>query len=565
MSKANLQQSLNQASARITELEAQATNPRVQNSVQSPSWNANNGDFQEEGGELLRQELKRISEEADGLRGKLSAFEHADKVQEEGSISVAEQISGHVEEIRQELTARHESRVKQAEERYNARTQSMKEMLNKRLASTRAETQQKIDASVSQATEELKLKYNQEMNGLKQRHATEIAELRLHSASTARNYLQSASLVSSDSQTGPWDPTEAEIRDMLQSNQLARKLVMNSLGNRERKAREEERQKFQEQLGDMESTVAKAKKDAEVMVEKRFAVKFNLTENRMRSANAKIEHIQTAVKETPEKPVGEVWAIAKDAKPPAPAAKTTAAQGPVPSTSTTQSDVNGSQSSLPATEKVASSIPAPKNPFASVPTPNQVAAPGHRQPSPALGGSFGRPSIPTKEQSTISQAKDQANPQPSIETASLQQPSHAPQNSSLQIIDSSSGSNADQIAPTGGSASNRGQQSGLPIPRGGRGGAQARGTGQRGRGNSNIGRPGGRGSGLGRGSVQAVNATLAQNAQGVAQGQSSPRGNKSMNPNAQQFVPQKRSREESGQEASDNAGDEKRLKGGDTS
>ena len=43
-----------------------------------------------------------------------------------------------------------------------------------------------------------------------------------------------------------------------------------------------------------------------------------MAENRTKQANAKLEVVAKAAVDTPDKPVRDVWEIAKDAKPPPP-------------------------------------------------------------------------------------------------------------------------------------------------------------------------------------------------------------------------------------------------------
>ena len=547
LSQANSQESLAQANARIADLEAQQVKSSTATSQQSTSG-VDSDQAEDEGHSALCAELNRLREEADDLQAKLSSFEHAEQVQE-GSISVADQISAQVEDIRKELTARHESRVKQAEEKYNTRAQSMKEALNKRLTTSRAEMQQKLEAVNAEAIESIKQQHNAEIEALNQRHAAEIAELQRHSMSPGpKGRKRSIHAADGSSQSGPYEFTEAEVRDMLQNNPLARKLVMNSLGNRERKVREEEQQKIREQLADVESKIAKAKKDAEGMVEAKFAVKFNLTENKMKAAQAKFEYVQNASQETPDKAVKDVWQVAKDVKPAAPAPKSISTEQPQPTRIATPAPASNSQvieSKAATQESPAPSSSAQPDPFATGDKPNPFAG-AATQPQ---GIDAGQASAASGVGSTTAQNQAQAPSQRATRVPSLQQSSFAPQSAAAQ-------------APAGNASGGRGQQSGLPVSSAGRGGLQSRGGGQRGRGGSNIARPGGRGGGTGRGNIQAVNTVLAENSQAAGRGQNSPRGNKALNANAQQFVPgQKRGRDESGLGASEHASDEKRFKG----
>ena len=480
-----------------------------------------------------------MQDEAEVLKTRLQVFEHAENVQEEGSVTIAEQIAGQVEEIRQELMARHEGRVKQEEEKYNKRVQSMKTSLNKQLSTVRVESQKRVDDAVTQALQSLKEEHVLEILALNTRHSEELAELQYHIKSAESGAVKRPSDADEDNREAreqasdrKWEPGENDVRELLLHNQFARKQVMNSINNRERKVREEEQKilveqvakvreeeqkKFADQSKEVETKISKAKQDAEIMVEKRFAVKFTMTDNRMRAVQAKIDVVQKAAAETPDEAVSKVWAVAKDAKPTPPVAKpatqaTTSIGGPSSQVQTPASlSLNGTQ----------------QNPFAAGAKANPFGQSASVQPQQgSTHTAFGQPSQNTPQvAATPSTAMtDTTNTQsqtgshiPTKAIPSLQQSSHAP----------------------GG----RGPPSALP-----RGGAMVRG-----RSGSGIPRGGARG-GLGRGAVHAVNTTLAANAQ---QSQDSPKTAKGMNPVAQQFVPgQKR-----GLDASEHAGgDEKRRK-----
>ena len=538
----------------------QKASSSASNNAQPVSDSALSVSVSEETSDALHRDVRRLNEEAEQLKVKLSAFERAEQVEEEGSISVVDQISSQVEEIRKELTARHEARVKQAEDKYNARAQNMKETLNKRLAANRAEMQQKLEASNADAVTELKQQHSTEIDALNHRHAAEIAELKLHSDSgTEVARRESQDVVEDGSQTDAWEPTDAEVRTLLQRNALAKKLVLNSLNNRERTVREEEQKKLKEQLGDLESKIAKAKKDAEGMVEAKFAAKFNLTENRLKTAQVKVEYVQNAAKETPDKVVGEVWAAAKDIKPAAAAPKP-AVQGQATTSAPPTNVKDAEAAGATQASSDAAATPAQANPFATGSKPNPFASQGAQEGAARKVG-FGQPAPAPNGQPDAASSQTQAAPQRTSKVPTLQQSSHAPQGPATQGTNQAAATNGTAAgAPVSGAFPPRGQQSGLPVASGPRGGGPQRGGQQRGRGGSGIARPGGRGSGIGRGTMQSVNTTLAQNAQAAANSQGSPQSGRAMNPNAQQFVPQKRTRDESGTETSEQAGDEKRLK-----
>lgn len=81
-----------------------------------------------------------------------------------------------------------------------------------------------------------------------------------------------------------------------------------------------EAQKMAEtKLTDAQAKAEQTQAQAVLMAEKKSSLKLNMFDNRLKTATAKIGAVEKAAKETPEKPVGEVWEIAKDVKPPPPA------------------------------------------------------------------------------------------------------------------------------------------------------------------------------------------------------------------------------------------------------
>lgn len=136
-----------------------------------------------------------------------------------------------------------------------------------------------------------------------------------------------------------------------------------------------------------EAKISSAREQAQLMESKKSTLRINMTENKLRHANAKIGVVETAARETPQKPIVEVWEIAKttQAAPAVPTAKATPARQPsvagLPQTPATPSvaAARPAQASLPApaatpatttateeTKAPVSGIPAPKtnNPFA---------------------------------------------------------------------------------------------------------------------------------------------------------------------------------------------------------
>ncbi|KIW16380.1 hypothetical protein PV08_06431 [Exophiala spinifera] len=241
-------------------------------------------------------------------------------------------------------------------------------------------------------------------------------------------------------------------------------------------------------------------RNAEQMMEKRGAVKLNMATNKAAAATAKLEVVKKAAEETPEKPVGEVWNIAKDTKPP-PAA-------PKPAATAT--------SSAPA-----ASAPA--------------AAPS--QP----------PATPDSKTNGNAQATSTEQPAPATATAAVKTEASAQKPPQQQTgAQATTTENAKQ-PQAGGAALMHQLQSGIP-----RGGSI--------RGPRGSGIPRGRGAPRGRGGAPHVQTGIPQQARGGGHVGSPGRGN--LNPQAAQFTPgggNKRAREDGG--SADDGGQGKRIRG----
>ena len=253
-------------------------------------------------------------------------------------------------------------------------------------------------------------------------------------------------------------------------------------------------------------------KNAEILAEKRGAVKVNMSQNRANLATAKLDVVKKAAEETPEKPVGEVWEVAKTAK--APAAPKPAA---------------------PA-DAAASAPPQPASAPSSTPVKADVEGKGEET---------ARPQTATSEQpAALQPAPEQPKPNPFQPQQPVTQPAIAQPAQPLQV----NAPEAVKQPQQPGTATLQQLQTG--IPRGGL--IRGRGSGiPRGRGGAPRG---------GRGGGPNVHTGIPQQA-GRGAGASSPsRGN--LNPQASQFTPgggNKRAREEG--EISDAGSQGKRIRG----
>jgi nucleoprotein TPR len=109
--------------------------------------------------------------------------------------------------------------------------------------------------------------------------------------------------------------SDSQVRELLSTNPTIKAILANNL----KKKLETETQKLRDEqekiLAEAAQKAENSKTQAVMMEGKKSNLKINMAENKLRSANAKIEVVETAARETPGKPVGEVWEIAKAAKP----------------------------------------------------------------------------------------------------------------------------------------------------------------------------------------------------------------------------------------------------------
>lgn len=215
------------------------------------------------------------------------------------------------------------------------RSQKMKEILNKKLSDDKAKNQ----AELTQEKDKLKAEYD-----LRLQQERKIWELENGpSAAAAGPSTIPLTPVKPESQQPPVQTpgagvsavlvadfsqlNDADTRQVLTSNATLKQIVGNNLRNKvaaeTKKIKEETEQALKTEY---EAKIATAKE----MEAKKSALQINMRENKVRAATAKLHVVETAAKETPTRPVGEVWDEAKAAKPPpAPAAPAVASPAPI--------------------------------------------------------------------------------------------------------------------------------------------------------------------------------------------------------------------------------------------
>ena len=467
------------------------------------------------------------------------------------SRSVAEQVAEHAEAVRKELERRYNEQVQENERNFQKRIDAMKGQLTKKLSEGKAQIRQSLSTEHEQAMHALKAEHERETEALRARHKDELEELRRQEESrfaelraiwerehTAQAPVNAASTRNQEPISKPsWQPTEQEARAFVQSNEVVRGILRKNIASQVNKAKaellanlkEEHEKSLTERLAEAEGKANTAKDHAVMMEAKKTAVQMNMANNQKRLFQFRLDIVQNAAQETPQKPVKEVWDTVKDAKLP----QATIAQQPMQPVTRP-----------PAASGVASSQPTAKsgNAHAVVPAQAQPEL-SHAQGAASAITVFGRPT-PSSQPSEVESAKPQeqhngksAPIQPSTSKANLSQ-----RPATLGVAQREPQNITDNANTGGGPAAQKALQSGLPVARG-----------ITTRGNSR-----GRASGIGRGRPGIDSA----GAQEQPRGRGTP-NSATLNAGAKQFVPgHKRPREEGQDGPQSNDGQGKRIRGG---
>ncbi|KAL1621757.1 Protein mlp1 [Diplodia seriata] len=565
--------------------------------------------------EKLKAELATAQQEVEALRANATSSTAPPTTENapEGSVS-SEKMAEEIAKIKAEA----EEQVQAAQNKFQQRADQMKTALSKKLSEGKQalrqeneEAMEKLKAEHEQAIQQLKKEHEAEIERIKAGHQQELE--RVKSAAPAGQSAPATSAAPVDgaadaapapvaAPAGPQvksepskfaDLTDQEVKDLVSSNNTIKTIIMRNVKTKvsaelDAKSKEltEKHQKEQEEL-------QKKADGAVAMAEKRVALKLNMAQNRERNQSAKVEVVQKAAEETPQRPVGEVWAIAKDAKAAPPPAAPQAAPAAAPAQQAqSPASVPHVQQPHPGgfgqpVQQLPTGLPRPPMPAnqfqgqqgqpAMNPFPQNntgIPRPGSAM---AQNNQF-RPNSPFQQQQMQGnqvqfqpQVQMQQQPPPSGIAAPPINPLHnrptppqqqQQQQQGHQQPNTGTGPAALRSLQAGGTGIPRG--GGIPRPGGGRGGGQAGGGGAPQQGGpphaqqSGLPRGGGGGRGRGRGGAQQ------QQAGGHEGGGAGRGGNNNMNASAKQFVPNKRPREDGGADGGGghDGGGPKRARGG---
>ncbi|KOS22163.1 Nucleoporin nup211 [Escovopsis weberi] len=299
----------------------------------------------------------------------------AERAALEQKITAAEAKASEFEQKANEVEAKIQQTIKERSDR-------MRDTLNNKLKESRA----KLEEEYKQKDADLKLRFEQEKLIWRAEHGGPTQGTAAEATTTATTATTETPATEQQQQQQPPTPANAErpstpstpatataaastdlaqmddtsIRQFLASNAT----VKNIIGANLRKRLEMETAKLKSEY---EGKITAAREQAQLMESKKSTLRINMAENKLRGANAKLGVVETAAAETPQKPVVEVWEVAKSAQAP-PAA---AAAAPAPAGGA------AAAKAIPVKQALNANLPAPPAMTftGAAPSPAQTSSP----------------------------------------------------------------------------------------------------------------------------------------------------------------------------------------------
>ncbi|CAK7238197.1 Protein mlp1 [Sporothrix eucalyptigena] len=489
----------------------------------------------------------------------------AEKEELQQRIAAAEARAAEFEKKAQEVEENIQATLKE-------RSDKMKDALNKRLKESREKQEQELREAREKMQSELDLRVEQEKKIWMAEQAASAPAATDASSTTAAETTAAVPSTPAKAEPGaatpfsaPPTPTTAgtpvdlsklgdtETRELLANNPTIRSIVTanikKKIDSETKRVREEIEQAVK---AEYETKITAARDSGQMMAEKKSSIRINMAENKLKTANAKLDVVSTAAVQTPQRPVAEVWNIAKDARPPpaqaapgTPGPATPAPSTPAPAQAQPVAALNAfTPTTQPAPATGALRPPQQQQqppPISSLPIKPQPAT--NLPPSSLPAPISGPPALNNPFLAKPADANQAANP---FAKNVQQQQQQQQQQSQLRQPQQQQQQNQQQ--------QQGGPRSGIPVPGGGRGGAQG--------GNSNRG---GTAGGAGRGGV--YQAPRGRGRGGIGQnpgrggGATGSGGAGALNPSADTFNPSNK-RQRNDNEAGGAGGGVKRMRGG---
>ncbi|OAA78499.1 Tetratricopeptide, MLP1/MLP2-like protein [Akanthomyces lecanii RCEF 1005] len=349
--------------------------------------------------DALRSELQTAVTQRDGALKKLEEAGEGN----EGSAQPVPAVAGLSDEERKTLQAKitaaeakaSEAQAKAADiegkmqQTIRERSDRMKDALNNKLKEARA----KMDAEFKKKDEDLQLRLEQEKLIWQAEHSKPAGDASARAEPPATPAKAEASSVpatpgANGSASDLSQLDDAGIRQFLSTNATAKNIIASNIRKRVDNENAKLKADFEGKMKtEVDGKIAAAREQAQLMESKKSTLRINMADNKLRAANAKLGVVEAAASATPQKPVVEVWEIAKTTQPPPPPAATAAAPKNTPTAANVATPTKHTPAKLaqPAKPPVTPATPtgdapAPAgNPFATS-TNSNAAAPTAANP-----------------------------------------------------------------------------------------------------------------------------------------------------------------------------------------
>lgn len=229
---------------------------------------------------------------------------HDERKALEERIAVAERLAQEKEQRAKELEDNMEMTIK-------TRSDKMKTILNKKLVESKEAQKAGIEA-------EYKLKFEQDKQIWLAEHQSQTASTAQTAAPAPvpEKVTAAEPVVPGPAKFDAASITDVQVRELLSTNATVKNIVTANIRQKLEKETQRIKEEQQKLVGELQQKAETEKAAAVLMMEKKSALKINMLDNRSKQATAKLAVVEKAATDTPEKPVGEVWAVAKLAKPP---------------------------------------------------------------------------------------------------------------------------------------------------------------------------------------------------------------------------------------------------------
>ncbi|KAI9150240.1 Nucleoporin nup211 [Paramyrothecium foliicola] len=282
----------------------------------------------------------------------------------EAKITAAEAKAAEYEQKANEVEAKIQQTIKERSDR-------MRDALNNKLKESRA----KMEDEYKKKDEDLKLRFDQEKaiwqaENLPPKRPAETPVADQPPSTPAKTEGQDVPATPATGSSDLSHLDDAGIRQFLATNSTVKSIFT---ANIKKRLDAESAKLKMEYEGKIAAARDQAKEHAQMMESKKSQLRINMAENKVRASHAKLSVVEKAATETPQKPVIEVWEVAKvtQAPPPAPpsAASTPAKPPPV-----RQASVSGGPPPSPAVAQPGGGAAVTATPGAAAATPAAVPA-----------------------------------------------------------------------------------------------------------------------------------------------------------------------------------------------